>query len=77
MRLVEDNPASLSLLDVFKISCSKRQIEFDAAIGRYYEKIASTQLTGNTVSDSLFIYRYWSLNQSIIISFLYRDEVDK
>ncbi len=50
MRLVEDNPASLSLLDVFKISCSKRQIEFDAAVGRYYEKIANTQLSGAIVS---------------------------
>lgn len=49
MRLVEDNPASLSLLDVFKISCSKREIEFDAAIGRYYEKIATTQLSGAIV----------------------------
>lgn len=45
MRLVEDNPASLSLLDVFKLSCSKRGVEFDAAIGRYYDLVKNFQLS--------------------------------
>jgi transformation/transcription domain-associated protein len=50
MRLVEDNPSSLSLLDVFKHSCSKRGVEYDAAITRYYEKIAAIQVTFPTFS---------------------------
>ena len=49
MRLVDDNPASLSLLDVFKHSCSKRGVEYDAAITRYYDKIAAIQVRLNSV----------------------------
>jgi len=48
MRLVEDNPTSLSLLDVFKLSCSKRNVEFDSAIGRYYELVKNFQLSHAT-----------------------------
>lgn len=36
-RLVEDNPSSVSLLDIYKEHCAKRQVEYDAPIGRYYE----------------------------------------
>jgi transformation/transcription domain-associated protein len=44
MRLVEDNPASLSLLDVFKLLNTKQKIEYDAAICRYYEKLGNIQV---------------------------------
>lgn len=32
MRLVEDNPASLSLLDIYKTTCNKLEREHDAPI---------------------------------------------
>jgi len=47
MRLVEDNPASLSLLDVFKTLCLQKKMEYDAAISRYYEKLGAIQVTQN------------------------------
>lgn len=34
MRLVEDNPASISLLDIYKIGCAKSQIDHDTPISR-------------------------------------------
>lgn len=43
MRLVEDNPASVSLLDIYKQRCLKRGIEPDAPLGRYYERLAAVQ----------------------------------
>lgn len=35
MRLVEDNPASISLLDIYKSGCSKAKTEHDQPIARY------------------------------------------
>lgn len=45
MRLVEDNPASISLLDVYKSSCSMLSIEHDAPITKYYDRLASVQVS--------------------------------
>lgn len=36
MRLVEDNPASISLLDIYKNGCNKLAIEHDLPIKRYF-----------------------------------------
>ncbi|XP_035793214.1 transcription-associated protein 1-like isoform X2 [Anopheles albimanus] len=47
MRLVEDNPASISLLEVFKACCAKHNIEHDAPISRYYERLAKIQARGS------------------------------
>lgn len=44
IRLIEDNPASLSLLEVFKLHCGKKQSEYDAAVLRYYDKLATIQV---------------------------------
>ncbi|RZF45958.1 hypothetical protein LSTR_LSTR008335 [Laodelphax striatellus] len=46
MRLVEDNPASISLLDVYREGCSNLGIEHDAPISRYYERLATVQARG-------------------------------
>lgn len=46
MRLVEDHPSSLSLLDIFKSYCSRLNIEYDAPITRYYERLADIQQRG-------------------------------
>lgn len=42
-RLVEDNPTSLSLLDVFKERCARNNSDSDAPIARYYDKLQSFQ----------------------------------
>lgn len=47
MRLVEDHPSSISLLDVLKSYCSRLNIEYDAPITRYYERLAEVQLRGS------------------------------
>ncbi|KAL5007444.1 hypothetical protein ScPMuIL_016250 [Solemya velum] len=53
MRLIEDNPASVSLLDVYKQRCSKRGIEPDAPIARYYERLATVQARGSQASHQV------------------------
>lgn len=47
MRLVEDDPSSISLLDILKNYCSKLNIEYDAPITRYYERLAEIQQRGS------------------------------
>lgn len=37
MRLIEDNPASISYLDIFKNKCKHLGFEHDAPVFRYYE----------------------------------------
>ncbi|XP_048245320.1 transformation/transcription domain-associated protein-like isoform X4 [Haliotis rufescens] len=53
MRLVEDNPASVSLLDIYKQRCSKRGIEHDSPIARYYERLATVQARGSQASHQV------------------------
>lgn len=52
-RLVEDNPSSISLLDIYKERCSKRNMEHDQPIGRYYEKLAAVQARGSQASHQV------------------------
>ncbi|KAI4484537.1 hypothetical protein M0804_007103 [Polistes exclamans] len=53
MRLVEDNPASISLLDIYKQGCVKLNIEHDAPIANYYDKLASVQAKGTQASHQV------------------------
>lgn len=53
MRLVEDNPASISLLDIYKSGCSKLSIEHDAPIARYYERLAEVQARGSQTTHTV------------------------
>ncbi|RWS25705.1 transformation/transcription domain-associated protein-like protein, partial [Leptotrombidium deliense] len=53
MRLVEDNPSSISLLDIYKQKCIRRGIEHDASIARYYERLASVQSRGSQASHQV------------------------
>ncbi|XP_023232044.1 transformation/transcription domain-associated protein-like [Centruroides sculpturatus] len=53
MRLVEDNPTSVSLLDIYKQRCAKRGIEHDAPIARYYERLATVQARGSQASHQV------------------------
>ncbi|XP_041366452.1 transformation/transcription domain-associated protein-like [Gigantopelta aegis] len=53
MRLVEDNPASISLLEIYKQRCSKRGLEHDAPIARYYERLVTVQARGSQASHQV------------------------
>lgn len=52
-RLVEDNPNSISLLDIYKQRCTQRNVEYDAPISRYYEKLAAIQARGSQASHQV------------------------
>lgn len=53
MRLVEDNPSSLSLLDIYKQGCAKLNIVHDAPIAKYYDKLATVQARGSQMSHQV------------------------
>ncbi|KAL0100349.1 hypothetical protein PUN28_019603 [Cardiocondyla obscurior] len=53
MRLVEDNPAAISLLDIYKQGCAKLGMERDAPIAKYYEKLAAVQARGAQASHQV------------------------
>uniref|UniRef100_T1JAK1 Transformation/transcription domain-associated protein n=1 Tax=Strigamia maritima TaxID=126957 RepID=T1JAK1_STRMM len=53
MRLVEDNPASISMLDIYKQRCAKHDIEHDVPITRYYERLAAVQARGSQASHQV------------------------
>lgn len=52
-RLVEDNPAAISLLEIYKKGCAKLAMEHDAPITRYYEKLAAVQARGAQASHQV------------------------
>lgn len=54
IRLVEDNPASISLLDIFKKGCGKLNIEHDGPIHHYYERLANVQSRGIKASHQVY-----------------------
>ncbi|CAK8696388.1 unnamed protein product [Clavelina lepadiformis] len=77
MRLVEDNPTSISLFDIYKLRCDTKGVEYDAPISRYYEKLTtvqsrSLQITHQFLRDVLndvqtsmvprTVFREWALN---------------
>uniref|UniRef100_A0AAY5EIW4 Transformation/transcription domain-associated protein n=1 Tax=Electrophorus electricus TaxID=8005 RepID=A0AAY5EIW4_ELEEL len=53
MRLVEDNPASLSLVEIYKQRCAKKGIEHDNPISRYYDRLATVQARGTQASHQV------------------------
>lgn len=53
MRLVEDNPTSLSLLDIYKSGCHKLGLEHDFPLARYYERLAEVQARGSQTTHSV------------------------
>ncbi|XP_068621131.1 transcription-associated protein 1 isoform X2 [Battus philenor] len=53
MRLVEDNPSSISLLDIYRTECANRGVEYDAPVARYYERLAAVQARGSQASHQV------------------------
>lgn len=60
MRLVEDNPSSLSLVEIYKQRCAKKGIEHDNPISRYYDRLATVQARGTQASHQVW---RWSCKQ--------------
>ncbi|KAG8145674.1 hypothetical protein E2320_012167 [Naja naja] len=66
MRLVEDNPSSLSLVEIYKQRCAKKGIEHDSPISRYYDRLATVlrdilkEVQGNMVPRSML--KEWALH---------------
>lgn len=62
MRLVEDNPHSVSLLNIYKDRCYKRAVEHDNPIAKYYERLATVQARGAQASHQVRLLQpatYW------------------
>lgn len=57
MRLVEDNPSSLSLVEIYKQRCAKKGIEHDNPISRYYDRLATVQARGTQASHQVLEHR--------------------
>lgn len=53
MRLVEDYPSSISLLNIYKISCAKLNTEHDAPIAKYYERLGEVQSRGSQTTHTV------------------------
>lgn len=53
MRLVEDNPSSVSLLDIYKNGCNKLSMEHDKPIKQYYERLAEVQARGSQTTHTV------------------------
>lgn len=60
MRLVEDNPSSLSLVEIYKQRCTKKGIEHDNPISRYYDRLATVQARGTQASHQVGRQSYMS-----------------
>ncbi|KAL9917178.1 transcription-associated protein Nipped-A isoform 1-T1 [Glossina fuscipes fuscipes] len=50
MRLAEDNPASISLYEIYKSSCAKMEVEHDLPIMKYYERLSEVQSQGAQIT---------------------------
>ncbi|GAB6032800.1 hypothetical protein CHUAL_012003 [Chamberlinius hualienensis] len=53
MRLVEDNPQSISLLDIYKQFCAKEGVDYELPIAKYYDRLATVQSRGSQTSHQV------------------------
>ena len=53
MRIVQDNESSLSLLDIYKRECSLRNVEYDAPLTKYYDRLRTVQARGSQPSHGI------------------------
>uniref|UniRef100_UPI0035902465 transformation/transcription domain-associated protein-like n=1 Tax=Myxine glutinosa TaxID=7769 RepID=UPI0035902465 len=55
MRLVEDNPSSLSLLDIYKQCCERKGLQHDKPILRFYNHLATMQARGSEIKHKVLL----------------------
>lgn len=77
MRLVEDNPSSISLLNIYKLSCSKLNIEHDAPIARYYDRLQEVQSRGSQTTHTVLRDILREVQTSMIPKTLLKDWASK
>ncbi|XP_014681160.1 PREDICTED: transformation/transcription domain-associated protein-like [Priapulus caudatus] len=53
MRLVEDNPSSVSLSEIYRLCCARHGTDHDLPIARYYERLAAVQARGSQASHQV------------------------
>ncbi|XP_055697058.1 transcription-associated protein 1 isoform X2 [Phlebotomus papatasi] len=73
MRLVEDNPTSISLLDIYKNGCAKMKIEHDTPIARYYERLAEVQCRGSQTTHPILRDILREIQQSMVPKTILKD----
>nr|ANJ04666.1 transformation/transcription domain-associated protein [Nilaparvata lugens] len=73
MRLVEDNPASISLLDVYREGCSNLGIDHEAPISRYYERLATVQARGQQAGHQVLKDILKDIQNTMIPRTMFRD----
>ena len=72
-RLVEDNPSSMSLLDVYKERCSKKTIDPDSPIAKYYDKLAAVQARGSQASHHVLTEILKDIQKDLVPSTLLKE----
>lgn len=77
MRLVEDNPTSISLLDIYKRGCIKHNIEHDMPIKRYYERLAEVQARGSQTTHAVLRDILRDVQSSMVPKTLFKDWAKK
>ncbi|KAF0288488.1 Transformation/transcription domain-associated protein [Amphibalanus amphitrite] len=73
MRLIEDNPSSMALLDIYKQRCTHKGIEHDAPISRYYDRLASIQSQGGSTSHRVLRENLRDVQSTMVPRTLLRD----
>ncbi|CAG9767854.1 unnamed protein product [Ceutorhynchus assimilis] len=76
IRLVEDNPASISYLDVLKKQCAKlgkQGIEHDDPIQYYYERLATVQSRGVKASHQIYRDIFKNVQEKMIPKTVLKD----
>lgn len=73
MRLVEDNPASICLLDIYKQGCAKNGIEYNDPVAKYYERLAMVQSNGEQASHQVLREILRDIQNTMISKTMLRD----
>jgi transformation/transcription domain-associated protein len=66
MRLVEDEPSSISLIDVFRSHCKKNNLENDAPITLFYERLAAIQKRGTDINHLIHQEIFKEIQEKIV-----------
>ncbi|XP_037947653.1 transcription-associated protein 1 isoform X2 [Teleopsis dalmanni] len=66
MRLAEDNPASISLREIFKNCCLKLKMDHDAPIVKYYDRLSEVQSRGTQTTHTVLCDIFCEI-QSIMV----------
>ena len=73
MRLVEDNPSSICLMDIYKQACAKIGIESDLPIEKYYETLAGLEARHARVTHQVLRKMFNEMQARIVPKTILRD----